>query len=118
MIIGNANAIINNVDAALGTEADKQFIKAQALTYRAYCYMMLAQLYGNRWSESNNGTSAGLVLRTTSTTGDLPKSTLLETYNLIYGDLTSTGEAVKGTELSNRALSLYPKLFSTATAFE
>lgn len=87
MIIGNANAIVNNVDAAAGPEADKQFIKAQALTYRAYSYMMLAQLYGNRWSDSNNGATGGLVLRTTSTTGEMAKSTLAETYGLIYSDL-------------------------------
>ncbi|WP_316797852.1 RagB/SusD family nutrient uptake outer membrane protein [Pedobacter frigidisoli] len=94
MIIGNANAIANNIDAASGPYADKQFIKAQALTYRAYCYMMLAQLYGNRWSDSNNGSTPGLVLRTESTTGDMARSTLLETYNLIYSDL-------------NQAISLY-----------
>ncbi|MFX5374005.1 hypothetical protein ABTD20_18605, partial [Acinetobacter baumannii] len=40
-IIGNANTIIARVDNVEGLEADKKFLKAQALSYRAYCYMML-----------------------------------------------------------------------------
>lgn len=86
-IIGNANAIIENVDAATGPESEKQFIKAQALTYRSYSYMMLAQLYCYRWSDSNNGASSGLVLRLDESTGDLPLSTLKQTYDQIYADL-------------------------------
>src|SRR5690606_8796619 len=87
MIIGNANSIIANVDLAEGSDNEKQFIKSQALTYRAYCYMMLAQLYGYRWSDSNNGTSSGVVLRLDESTGDLPMSTLGEVYGQIYTDL-------------------------------
>ncbi len=87
-IIGNANAIIFHVDAAKGTEKEKQYLKAQALSYRAYSYMMLAQIYANRWSDSGNGSSNGLVLRTDLSTGNLATSTLAETYDLIYKDLT------------------------------
>lgn len=86
-IIGNANSIIVNINEAEGPESEKQFIKAQALSYRAYSYMMLAQLYGFRWSDSNNGNSDGVVLRLDESTGDLPVSTLGETYGQIYTDL-------------------------------
>lgn len=99
-VIGNANAIIFYIDAAKGSEVDKDFVKAQALTYRAYCYMMLAQLYGNRWADSNNGATPGVVLRTDLSNGDLERSTLGATYSLIYNDLdkaielfTSSGKA-------------------------
>jgi len=87
MIIGNANFIIANIDNAKGTDADKQFIKAQALTFRAYSFTMLSQLYCKRWSDSNNGASEGLVLRTDISTGDQPLSTLKEVYEQIYSDL-------------------------------
>lgn len=86
-IIGNANAIILRVDDALGPDSEKKLYKAQALTYRAYCFSMLAQLYGNRWDDSNNGTTDGLILRLDESTGDMPRSTLLETYKQIYADL-------------------------------
>ncbi len=86
-LIGNANAIIANIDGATGSEKDKQFIKAQALTFRAYSFTMLSQLYCNRWTDSNNGASNGLVLRLDLSSGDMPLSTLGETYAQIYKDL-------------------------------
>ncbi|RZK17251.1 MAG: RagB/SusD family nutrient uptake outer membrane protein, partial [Pedobacter sp.] len=88
-IIGNANTIINRIDAASGPESERQFIKAQALTFRAYAYTMLAQLYGDRWSSSNNGATSAVVLRTDESTGDIPLSTLAQTYALIYSDLNT-----------------------------
>lgn len=86
-LIGNANAVVMNIDKASGTEAERQFIKAQALTFRAYAYTMLTQLYCNRWKDSNNGATSGLPLRLDESTGDLPVSTLGEVYQQIYKDL-------------------------------
>jgi hypothetical protein len=86
-LIGNANAIICNIDNAEGTEEDRAFIKAQALTYRAYSYFMLSQLYCKRWDDSNNGSSRGLPLRLDESTGDIEASTLGEVYAQIYADL-------------------------------
>jgi len=87
MIIGNANAVINNIDEAKGPEKDKKYIKAQALTFRAYSFFMLSQLYCYRWQDSNNGESQGLVLRTDASTGDMPLSNLKEVYERVYTDL-------------------------------
>lgn len=96
MMIGNANEIIFNIDNAEGTQAERDFIKAQALTFRAYAYTMLVQLYCYRWVDSNNGTSVsklnnGLVLRTEENMGvkDLPLSSSGEVYTQIYEDLST-----------------------------
>ena len=86
-ILGNANAIINNVDAATGPDNEKRFLKAQALTFRAYCFFRLSQVYSKRWSDSNNGASRGVVLRLDESTGNMAVSTLAETYARIYQDL-------------------------------
>lgn len=86
-IIANANWVIQRIDGVTGLETEKQFIKAQALTFRAYSYMMLAQLYGDRWSGSNNGSTSAVVLRTVEGLESLPLSTLAETYALVYSDL-------------------------------
>lgn len=48
-MIGNANAIIANIDEAVGPDEDKNFLKAQALTYRAWSYYQMVQLYGKRY---------------------------------------------------------------------
>ena len=92
LLIGNANSILENIDGATGPDAEKQFIKAQALSFRAYSYMMLLQCYSVRWSDSNNGASDGVVLRVDTSTGDLPLSTMAECYAQIYADLD---EAIK-----------------------
>lgn len=86
-LIGNANQIIENIDNAAGTEAERSFIKAQGLTYRAYCFLMLSQLYCHRWVDSNNGADPGIVLRIDTSTGDQALATLGETYQQIYDDL-------------------------------
>ena len=94
-LIGNANVIIANIDNAEGTnkaDADqtmreRAFIKAQALTFRAYAFSQLVQLYSYRWSDSNNGATDGIVLRTDESHGDIALSTLAESYQQIYADL-------------------------------
>lgn len=97
MVIGNANTIIQYIDDASGAEAERQFIKAQALTFRAYCYTMLAQLYCNRWVDSNEGAADGVVLRVDTSTGELGLCTMLELYKQIYDDLD---EAIQNYTLS------------------
>ena len=86
-LIGNANQIIENIDNAAGTEAERSFIKAQGLVYRAYSFFMLSQLYCHRWVDSNNGADPGIVLRIDTSTGDQALATLGETYKQIYDDL-------------------------------
>ena len=86
-LISNANAVICNIDNAKGSIEKKQFIKAQALTFRAYSYFMLSQFYCRRWVDSNNGGSRGLPLRIDESFGDLAASTLAEVYGQIYADL-------------------------------
>ena len=85
-LISNANAIICNIDEAEGTDADKAFLKAQALTFRAYSFFRLTQLYCHRWKDEQ-GNCPGIVLRLDQSTGDFPLSTLAEAYAQIYQDL-------------------------------
>ncbi len=85
-LVGNANGIICNIDNAEGPDADKAFLKAQALTFRAYSFFRLAQLYSFRWKDTQ-GNTPGIALRLDQSTGDLALSTLSETYAQIYKDL-------------------------------
>lgn len=85
-IISNANSIIANVDAAEGEESDKLFYKAQALTFRAYCYSKLLELYAPRWQDSNNGSANAVILRLDESTGSMPLSTVKECWDQVYQD--------------------------------
>lgn len=86
-IAGNANTILANIDNAEGTEAERDFVKASALTFRAYAFEKLVHYYCWRWQDSNNGTSQGIVLRLDESTGGQGYATLAETYAQIYKDL-------------------------------
>ena len=86
-IAGNANPILANIDNAEGTEAERNFVKASALTFRAYAFEKLVHYYCWRWQDSNNGASQGIVLRLDESTGGQGYATLAETYAQIYKDL-------------------------------
>ena len=55
--ISNANMIILNIDNATGTQEERDYIKGQALAYRAFAYFNLVQCWGERYKagESNEG---------------------------------------------------------------
>lgn len=86
-IAGNANTILANIDNAEGTEAERNFVKASALTFRAYASEKLVHYYCWRWQDSNNGASQGIVLRLDESTDGQGYATLAETYTQIYKDL-------------------------------
>jgi len=88
-LIGNANQILENIPEDFSTEKVKKgwhYVKAQALTYRAYAYTMLAQIYSRRWTD-RNGQSRGLVLRVDTSKDPMPCSSLAQTFELVYKDL-------------------------------
>ncbi len=55
---------------------EKDFVKASALTFRAYAFEKLVHYYCWRWQDSNNGASQGLVLRIDESTGGQGYATL------------------------------------------
>ncbi len=86
MIIGRANTILATIDAAEGTEAERQWITAQALTYRAHGYLHALQWFGPRWQDSQNGEAYAVILRTEPGTGPAPLGTMNQILDLIYDD--------------------------------
>lgn len=86
-LISNANTVLAYIDNASGTDSDKNFIKAQALVYRAYCYLMVSQIYAPRWASSNNGADKAVPLRLEPSKDAVDKATLAEVFAQIYQDL-------------------------------
>lgn len=100
LIIGNANSIILHAEEAKGDDAEKLFYKAQALTYRAYAYTKLLELFTPRWQDTNNGAVDGVVLRLDESQGGLPLSTVAECYAQIYADLDEAIADFKASKLN------------------
>ncbi|WP_316784322.1 RagB/SusD family nutrient uptake outer membrane protein [Pedobacter frigiditerrae] len=87
-IIGNANAILDNIDEVPGLAADKNRIKAEALTLRAYAYSYLVQFYGKRYdalAKPNNQLAVPLLLK--STDSQKPRVSVEAVYTQINADL-------------------------------
>jgi starch-binding outer membrane protein, SusD/RagB family len=88
-IIGNANQIINNIDQAQGPEADKKWIKGQALTYRGWAYFNLVQMFGKRYDASTKpNLQLGVPLVLSFNTQGQPRATVEDIYTQINKDLT------------------------------
>ena len=69
-IAGNANTILANIDNAEGTEAERNFVKASALTFRAYrletgTLLLLALARFQQWRFAGDSTSFGRIYRWT-----------------------------------------------------
>lgn len=87
-MIGNANFIIDNIDAATGSDVERARIKAEALTLRAYSYSYLVQFYGKRYDPAAKPNSQpGVPLLLSSSDSKKPRATVEEVYKSIISDL-------------------------------
>lgn len=87
-VIGNANFIIDNIDKATGSAAEKARIKSESLTLRAYAHFFLVQLYGKRYDASAKpNTQLGVPLLLTSGDSNKPRATVEEVYAQVVKDL-------------------------------
>jgi len=86
-IIRNANTIINATDAAIGTTANKNIVKGQALLYRAFCHFQLVQLYGKRYVNGETNSQLGVPIILNVSSENFPRSTVEEVYAQINKDL-------------------------------
>ncbi|MCL2417296.1 MAG: RagB/SusD family nutrient uptake outer membrane protein [Bacteroidales bacterium] len=82
------NILLSIVDEVNATEAERNWLRAQALAYRAYYFHKLVRMYGPAYNHSPDG--LGIVLTLTPPeppfTG-IPRSTVRESYEQIEGDL-------------------------------
>ncbi|GAB3947896.1 RagB/SusD family nutrient uptake outer membrane protein [Spirosoma harenae] len=87
-LIGNANIAITSIDAAAGSQAEKNQIKGEALALRAFSYFNLVQLFGKRYdaaAKPNSQLAVPLIL--TPTTDGQARATVEEVYTQINKDL-------------------------------
>lgn len=87
-LIRQANTILLGEEtAATDVPAERDFVMAQARTFRAHAYIRLIQMFAPRWADSNNGETLCVVLRTEPNTADVPLSSMKDVMDFIYNDL-------------------------------
>ena len=105
VIINEANLILEFTDA-LGdaTEAEKNQIKAEALTARAYMHFLLSELYSQNYSFTEDASHLGIIYNTKSITNGLQyasRETAASTYSHIIDDITTALKLYSNTILLN-----------------
>lgn len=101
--VGQANTVIANIANAVGEENERQFVEAQARTYRAFGYIKALQWFAPRWQDSNNGEKPSIVLRTEPGTGPAPLASMNQVLDLVYSDLTTAIDLFKASKMSRKA---------------
>ena len=103
-LISNANVLIEGIDAADGPEADKKYIKGQALAYRAWCHFQLVQLWGSRYIAGQSNTQLGVPLMIKGTLEGQPRASVEEVYTQINKDLAEAKTLLAGYVRSGTAI--------------
>jgi hypothetical protein len=86
--LGNANALLDNIDKAEGPDNEKKALKAEGLTMRAWAYFNLVQIYAKRYdatAKPNN--QLGVSMPLSAVEVKLPRSTVEDVYAQINKDL-------------------------------
>ncbi len=89
-IVDNSNAILANIDNASDKAllaAKVNNIKGQSLTYRAFSFYQLVQLYADRYDIGGANTHLGIPLPLVPTQEGLPRATVAKVYEQINADL-------------------------------
>jgi hypothetical protein len=114
-IVDNANIILANIDkaadAAIAANVPKvQSIKAQCLTYRAFSFFQMVQLYADRYDIGGTNNQPGIPLVLEPTQVGQVRATVAEVYTQINKDLddaialftASTASRVNKSEINLR----------------
>lgn len=87
-IIGNANAVLDNIDLLDAPVDQKAKLKSQALILRAYAYSYLVQYYGKRYDASGKpNNQLGVPLPLSQKDNKMPRVSVEDVYTAINKDL-------------------------------
>jgi starch-binding outer membrane protein, SusD/RagB family len=86
-LIANANTIINGIDNAVGSQVDKNYIKGQALVYRAFAHFELVQIWGERFAAGGNNNKPGVPILTQNSLEPQERATVAQVYDQVNKDL-------------------------------
>lgn len=96
-LLVNVNLILKNIDAASGPVSEKNYIKGNALAYRAFCHFNLVQLFGKRYDKAGPNNQLGVPLMLTPTSEPQARETVENIYKQINADLDAAVPLLTGT---------------------
>jgi len=102
-LIANANILINGIDGATGSQAERDYIKGQALVYRAFAHYQLVQLFAERYDQENVNDQLGVPYKLNTEDLLVPRDTVEKVYELLNADLDLAIELLDGKSRLNKS---------------
>lgn len=93
-IVG-CNAVLDYMDDVDGSQEEKDYVKAQALTMRAFYYYYLVNMYGKPYSADKNAPGVPLKVTSNLSTDNIARSTVGEVYDQMVEDLLESERLFK-----------------------
>jgi len=91
--------IIANIDEAEGPQEERDYIKGQALFYRAFKHFCAVQLYGERYDAKKENNQDGIVLRLEASTEPQARATVEDVYKAVNDDLDEAIRLLSGVNI-------------------
>ena len=88
--IKGCNAVLDYIDDAVGSQAERDQVKAEALALRALHYFWLVNLYGEPYNDNKTALGVPLKLNSSVMEKGLPRNTVEEVYEQIVEDLRAS----------------------------
>lgn len=101
--INNVNRILAGLDKAVGPQAEKEYIRGNALALRAHAYFYLANFFQHTYK--GNEDKPGVPLYTEPTTEGKGRGTVADVYNQIVADLTEAETLLDGAGKARKHMS-------------
>lgn len=109
--IGVANYVIELIDGALGSQAERTYIKGEAYFIRAWCYFQLANLYGLPYNPETAKVDLGVPLRTNNAISQTyERASVADTYDLIIDDLNKAKELIAESQVTKNKM--HPSVYA------
>lgn len=93
-IVG-CNAVLDYMDDVDGSQEEKDYVTAQALTMRAFYYYYLVNMYGKPYNADKNAPGVPLKVTSNLSTGNISRSTVGEVYDQMVKDLLESERLFK-----------------------
>ncbi|SEW35225.1 RagB/SusD family nutrient uptake outer membrane protein [Chitinophaga arvensicola] len=90
--IMGCNAVLDHVDNSIGSQPDKDRVKAEALAVRALYYFRLVNLYGEPYNHNPQALGVPLKLNSSVSAEYMQRETVAKVYETIVADLNKASQ--------------------------
>jgi hypothetical protein len=100
--IMGCNAVLDNIDNSIGSQTEKDRVKAEALAVRAFYYFKLVNVYGEPYNRNPQALSVPLKLNSGITPNLMAQATVAQVYETVVNDLKEAARLMDPLPIARR----------------